>query len=308
MELAHVTRVTTLGELAASIAHEVNQPLAAIVTNGEVCIRWLDREVPNLGEVRGAVVDVISNGRRASDIIQRLRALSRKTETQKAALDINEAIREVMPLVQQKVLNHRVSLNLDLAPTLPAVLGDRVQLQQVILNLIVNGMEAMATVADRPRKIVVSSQLEDSSQVLVAVENSGVGIDPENTKQLYDAFFTTKSSGMGMGLSICRSIIENHGGKLWASTNAGPGATFQFHLGAVSRCRLLIQPTQVAENCKPASGSWRQLPRSLAASHSRQQCRHWPSSRYPDYSEQDWDDGGRPAGRRHGSTFSQPWR
>ena len=230
MELAHVTRVTTLGELAASIAHEVNQPLAAIVTNGEVGLRWLDREVPDLAEVREAVGDMISNGRRASEIIQRLRALSRKTETQKAALDINDAISEVIPLVQQEVLSHRVSLRLELAPTLPAVLGDRVQLQQVIINLIVNGMEAMAPVTDRPRELVVRSQLDDSGQVLVAVEDSGIGIDPENAKQLFNAFFTTKPSGMGMGLSICRSIIENHGGRLWASRNAGPGATFQFAL------------------------------------------------------------------------------
>ena len=230
MELAHVARVTTLGELAASIAHEVNQPLAAIVINGEVGLRWLDREVPDLAEVREALGGMISNGRRASEIIQRLRALSRKTETQKVALDINDAISEVIPLVQQEVLSHRVSLRLDLAPTLPAVLGDRVQLQQVIINLIVNGMEAMAPVTDRPRELVVRSQLDDSGQVLVAVEDSGVGIDPENAKQLFNAFFTTKPSGMGMGLSICRSIIENHGGRLWASRNAGPGATFQFTL------------------------------------------------------------------------------
>ena len=173
MELAHVARVTTLGELAASIAHEVNQPLAAIVTNGEVRLRWLDREVPDLAEVREAVGDMISNGRRASEIIQRLRALSRKTEIQKVAVDINEAISEVTQLVHSEVLSHRVSLRLELAPTLPAVLGDRVQLQQVIINLIVNGMEAMAPVTDRPRELVVRSQLDDSGQVLVAVEDFG---------------------------------------------------------------------------------------------------------------------------------------
>jgi C4-dicarboxylate-specific signal transduction histidine kinase len=229
-DLAHVTRVTTLGELTASIAHEVNQPLAAIVTNGEVCLRWLDREVPDLGEVRDSVGSIIRSGRRASEIIQRLRALSRKSETQKVAVDINGAIHEVIPLVQHEVLSHRVSLRLELAPTLPAVLGDRVQLQQVIINLIVNGMEAMADVTDRPRELVIRSHLDDSGQVLVAVEDSGVGMDPENAKLLFNAFFTTKSSGMGMGLSICRSIIENHGGKLWATLNAGPGATFWFAL------------------------------------------------------------------------------
>ncbi|WP_254021588.1 ATP-binding protein [Mesorhizobium escarrei] len=229
-ELAHVSRVTTLGELTASIAHEVNQPLAAIVTNGEVGLQWLDREVPDLAEVREALHDMISNGRRAGEIIHRLRALSKRTETQKVGLDINHAIREVIPLMHQEVLSRGVSLRLELAPALPAVLGDRVQLQQVIINLIVNGVEAMAPITDRSHELVIRSQLDDAGQVLVAVEDAGVGIDPGNVRQLFDPFFTTKPSGMGMGLSICRSIMENHGGKLWASRNAGPGATFQFAL------------------------------------------------------------------------------
>jgi signal transduction histidine kinase len=146
------------------------------------------------------------------------------------AVNLNDAISEVIPLVQQEAVSHRVSLRLELAPTLPAVLGDRVQLQQVILNLIVNGMEAMADVTDRPRELVIRSQLDDGGLVLVAIEDTGIGIDLENAKQLFNAFFTTKPRGMGMGLSICRSIIENHGGRLWASPNAGPGATFQFTL------------------------------------------------------------------------------
>jgi PAS domain S-box-containing protein len=229
-ELAHVARVMTLGELTASIAHEVNQPLAAIVTNGEVCLQWLDRDVPDLAEVREGIGDMISNGRRASEIVRRLRALAKKTGTQKVAVNLNDAISEVIPLVQQEAVSHRVSLRLELAPTLPAVLGDRVQLQQVILNLIVNGMEAMAPVTDRPRELVVRSQLDAGGLVLVAIEDAGIGIDPENAKQLFNAFFTTKPSGMGMGLSICRSIVESHGGRLWASRNAGPGATFQFAL------------------------------------------------------------------------------
>ncbi len=199
MELAHVARVTTLGELAASIAHEVNQPLTAIVINGEAGLRWLDREVPDLTEAREALGGIISSGRRASEIIHRLRALSRKTETQKAALDINDAISEVIPLVQQEVLSHRVSLRLDLAPTLPAVLGDRVQLQQVILNLIVNGVEAMAPVTDRSRELVVRSQLDDSGQVLVAVEDSGVGIDPENAKQALQCLLHHQTQRNGHG-------------------------------------------------------------------------------------------------------------
>jgi PAS domain S-box-containing protein len=230
MELAHVTRVTTLGELIASIAHEVNQPLAAIVINGEVGLQWLDREVPDLAEVREALHDMISNGRRGGEIIQRLRALSKRTETQMVGLDINEAINEVIPLVRQEVLSRRVSLRMELAPALPAVLGDRVQLQQVIINLIVNGMEAMAPVTDWPRALVIRSQLDDAGKVLVAVEDAGVGIDPGNVRQLFDPFFTTKPSGMGMGLSICRSIVESHGGTIWASLNEGPGATFQFAL------------------------------------------------------------------------------
>ena len=199
MELAHVARVTTLGELTASIAHEVNQPLAAIVTNGEVGLQWLDRETPDLAEVREALGDMIRNGRRAGEIIQRLRALSGKTETQKVALDINDVIREVIPLVHQEVLSHRVSLRLELAPTLPPLLGDRVQLQQVILNLIVNGMEAMAPVTDRPRELVVRSQLDDGGQVLVAVQDSGVGIDPEKATQLFNAFYHDQAERHGHG-------------------------------------------------------------------------------------------------------------
>jgi NO-binding membrane sensor protein with MHYT domain len=229
-DLAHVTRVTTLGELTASIAHEVNQPLTAIVTNGDVCLQWLDREVPDLGEVRDCVRDMVTNGRRASEIIQRLRTLSRKTETQKVALDINDAIGEVIPLVQQEVINHRVALRLELAPRLPPVLGDRVQLQQVVINLIVNGMDAMASVDGRPRELAIRSQRHGPDQVLIAVRDTGVGIDPQSVGGIFEAFYSTKPSGMGMGLSICRSIIESHGGTIWASPNEGPGATFQFAL------------------------------------------------------------------------------
>ena len=229
MELAHVARDDP-GRADSLDRHEVNQPLAAIVTNGEVGLQWLDREVPDLAEVREALGDMISNGRRANEIIQRLRALSRKTETQKVALDINSAISEVTQLVQPEVLSHRVSLRLELAPTLPSVLGDRVQLQQVIINLIVNGMEAMASISDRPRELVVRSQLDETGQVLIAVQNSGVGIDPENANKFFSAFFTTKPSGMGMGLSICRSIVEAHGGRVWACANKPRGAVFRFHV------------------------------------------------------------------------------
>jgi PAS domain S-box-containing protein len=230
-ELAHVTRVTTLGELTASIAHEVNQPLAAIVTNGEACLRWLARAVPDLDEVRAGVEFMINDGNRAAEVIRRIRALSSKTNAAMTPLPINEVIDEAILLLRHEVLSHRASLRLELASELPLVLGDRIQLQQVIINLAMNGMEAMAPVADRARELEIRSRRE-TDQVLVAVQDSGVGIDPEHVDRLFNAFFTTKPSGMGMGLSICRSIIEAHRGKLWASRNADAGATFQFTLPA----------------------------------------------------------------------------
>jgi C4-dicarboxylate-specific signal transduction histidine kinase len=228
-ELAHVTRLTTLGQLMASIAHEVNQPLAAIVANGDACLRWLRRDVPQLDEVRGAVEGMMDDGNRAAEVIRRVRALAKKTDAPKAPLPINDVIEEVALLLQREVLSHRASLRLELATELPLVLGDRIQLQQVIINLVMNGMEAMASVTDRPRELKILSRRE-TGMVLVAVEDSGVGIDPEHAERLFNAFFTTKPSGMGMGLSICRSIIEAHGGKLWAARNVGAGAMFQFTL------------------------------------------------------------------------------
>jgi C4-dicarboxylate-specific signal transduction histidine kinase len=229
-DLAHVTRMTTLGELTASIAHEVNQPLAAIVTNGAACLRWLAPERPDLDEARAAVECMISDGHRASEVIQRLRALCQKTDPQKTLLDINEVIEEALLLVQREVLDHRVALQRDLSPALTPVLGDRVQLQQVIINLVMNGMEAMAAVSDRRRGLLIRSHQHAADQVIVMVQDSGVGIEPENVDRLFGSFFTTKPGGMGMGLSICRSIIEAHDGRLWASRNTGPGATFQFTL------------------------------------------------------------------------------
>ena len=230
-ELAHVTRVTTLGQLTASIAHEVNQPLAAIVASGDACLRWLGRDVPQLDEVRAAVEGMINDGNRAAEVIRRVRALAKKTDAPKAPLPINEVIDEVIQLLRREVLSHRAALRLELASELPLVLVDRIQLQQVIINLVMNGMEAMAPITDRPRELKIQSRRE-GDQVLVAVEDSGIGIDPGQVDRLFNAFFTTKPNGMGMGLSICRSIIEAHGGKLWASRNAGPGATFQLALPA----------------------------------------------------------------------------
>jgi PAS domain S-box-containing protein len=227
--LAHVTRVTALGELAASIAHEVNQPLAAVVTNAAACLRWLDRDPANLNEARATLRSIINDGNRAGEVIQRVRALVNKT-TDRKALHINEIVNEVMSLVQHELFSHRVALRLELAPALPPVLADRIQLQQVILNLVINGIEAMQPVKDRPRELVIRTLQDETSQVLVTVSDVGVGVAAENADRLFDAFFTTKSSGMGMGLSICRSIVNAHGGRLSASGNAGPGATFQFTL------------------------------------------------------------------------------
>jgi PAS domain S-box-containing protein len=229
-DLAHVVRVTTLGELTASIAHEVNQPLAAVVANAEACLRWLDRATPDLTAARRSVESIINDGNRASGVIRRIRALVNKTNIERAPLDINDVVRETIPLVQRELIGHHVLLRMELAPALPMVAGDRVQLQQVIINLVMNAIEAMQPVTDRPREMVIRSRRDETQQVLVTVTDCGVGISPENANRLFDAFFTTKSSGMGMGLSICRSIMEAHGGRLWATANARQGATFQFTL------------------------------------------------------------------------------
>jgi PAS domain S-box-containing protein len=229
-ELAHVARVTALGELAASIAHEVNQPLAAVVANAAACQRWLAHTPPNLDEARSTVQSIIKDGNRAGEVIQRVRGLVNKTVDQKVPLDINEVVNEVITLLHHELASHRMSLRMELAPALGPVLGDRIQLQQVILNLIINGMEAMQPVAEGQRELVIRTSKNEARQILVTVSDCGVGLAAENADRLFDAFFTTKSGGMGMGLSICRSIVEAHGGRLSASANAGPGATFQFIL------------------------------------------------------------------------------
>jgi PAS domain S-box-containing protein len=230
MELARVTRVTTLGELTASIAHEVNQPLAAVVANAEACLRWLDRGTPDLNAVRRSVEWVIDDGNRASEVIRRVRSLANKSDIDKVPLDVNDLVSEVIALVQRELISHRVTLRTELAPALPIILGDRVQLQQVIINLVINGAEAMQSVTDRPRELVIRSCQDETRQVLVGVTDCGVGISAENADRLFNPFFTTKSGGMGMGLSICRSIMEAHGGRLWATANLPHGAAFQFTL------------------------------------------------------------------------------
>jgi PAS domain S-box-containing protein len=230
MELARITRVTTLGELTASIAHEVNQPLAAVVNAAAACRRWLDGGTPNLDEARSAVDWIIKEGNRASEVIRRVRALANKTDIEKVPLDIDDVVREAIALVQRELISHQVSLRMELAPAAPKILGERVPLQQVIINLVMNSIEAMQSVMDRPRDLVIRSQQDQSHRVLVTVTDSGVGISAENADRLFNAFFTTKSSGMGMGLSICRSIIEAHGGRLWTTANVPHGAMFQFTL------------------------------------------------------------------------------
>jgi two-component system sensor kinase FixL len=229
-ELAHVTRVTTLGEMTASIAHEINQPLAAVVNNASACLRWLAGQAPNLEEARKSTALIIADGHRAGEIIGRIRALAKKSPPRKDRLDINETILEVTALARSEAQKNRVSLQTQLSSDLPLILGDRIQLQQVVLNLIINAIEAMSGAGENPRELLVGSEKDESQGVLVAVRDSGPGIDPESLDHLFTAFFTTKPQGMGMGLAISRSIIEAHGGRLWATANEGRGAVFQFTL------------------------------------------------------------------------------
>jgi PAS domain S-box-containing protein len=233
-ELAHVTRVTTLGEMSASIAHEVNQPLAAIVTNSEAALRWLGRDVPDLEEARAAIGQVVKEVRRAGEVIRRIREFSKKTNPQTARLDINEVLEEAVTLLRHEALRHQVTMELELESGFLPVRGDRIQLQQVIINLAMNGMQAMATVHDRHRMLVMRTHRQQSERVLVAVEDVGIGVKPEDADQLFNAFYTTKPGGLGMGLAICRSIIEAHGGRLWAEANVPRGAIFSFTVPAVA--------------------------------------------------------------------------
>jgi PAS domain S-box-containing protein len=235
MELAHITRVATLGEMTASIAHEVNQPLTAVIANANASLRWLAAATPNLDEARDAVSRILRDGSRAGEVIARIRALVQKTDTEKVRLDINQTVQEVVLLMQNEAVRRGVAIRMDLATDVASVWGDRIQLQQVILNLVMNGIEAMDTIADRPREMLIRSSDHESNQLLVAVQDSGVGIDSQNLDKIFDAFYTTKQQGMGMGLAISRSIVENHGGQLWAVLNDGPGATFQFTLQACGK-------------------------------------------------------------------------
>jgi PAS domain S-box-containing protein len=229
-ELAHVTRVTMLGELTASIAHEINQPLAAVIANAEACLGWLDRNPTDLDAARRSVEWIVEDGNRAGEVIRRVRALAKKTDIEKAPLDLNDVVRDVMTLVQRELSSHAVSLRLELAPNLPGIFGDRVQLQQVIINLVINAVEAMESGTDRPPVLTVRSGRQDSDRIFLAVADNGVGIADADSERMFAPFFTTKPGGMGMGLSICRSILEAHDGRLSLSRTDGGGATFQFVL------------------------------------------------------------------------------
>jgi len=229
-ELAHVAQVTTLSTLTASIAHEVNQPLSGIVTNASTCLRMLDANPPNLEGARETARRTIRDGNRASEVITRLRGLfSRKSATFEP-FDLNEAVEEVIALLLSELQRNRIVLRPDLAADLPAVLGDRIQVQQVILNLIRNGSDAMSAVDDRPRDLLITTESDQGSGVRLSVKDTGVGFDPQSEEQLFEAFYTTKGDGMGIGLSVSRSIMESHRGRLWAVRNEGPGATFLFSI------------------------------------------------------------------------------
>jgi signal transduction histidine kinase len=225
-QLAHVNRVATMGELSASIAHEVTQPIAGVVTNANAALRWLGRRPPDLQKAQYSLDEIIKDGNRATDIVERLRALIKKAPPRKDALEINGAILEVIALTRGEILKHGGSVQTQLAEDLPLIQGDRVQLQQVILNLIINAVEAMSAVSEGARELLISTGKDASGGVLVTVRDSGPGLNPESFDSLFDAFYTTKPGGMGMGLSICRSIVEAHGGRIWASL-AAPGTAFQ---------------------------------------------------------------------------------
>jgi C4-dicarboxylate-specific signal transduction histidine kinase len=227
-ELAHLSRVFTMGELTSSIAHEVNQPLTAVVTNGHACLEWLSANPPDLEEARQSAERIIKDGTRAGKVLGRIRSLFKKEAPSREWLNLNDVIRELTVFLRGEAMSRRVSLRTDLAADLPRVRGDQVQLQQVVLNLIVNGIEAMRATVDQPKEIWIRSCREDSVGVRIVVEDRGVGLSPEIAEKIFQPFFTTKDQGIGMGLSISRSIVESHAGRLWAAPGRSGGAMFQF--------------------------------------------------------------------------------
>jgi C4-dicarboxylate-specific signal transduction histidine kinase len=241
-ELAHVARVTAMGEMAATIVHEVTQPLTGIVTNGNACLNWLNGESPNLVKARQTVERIIRDGDRANAVIQEVRALAKKAPPKTEAVNVNDVVRGTIALTTGELNRNQVQLEMDLAEDLPLVMGDRVQLQQVLLNLIVNAIEAMHPISGRARQLRVrSDKVSEPEGVRITVEDSGIGIDRQKMERIFDTFFTTKPQGMGMGLSICRTIIEAHGGTLSVIPKKDHGATFRFVLPASAEERLMVR-------------------------------------------------------------------
>jgi PAS domain S-box-containing protein len=228
-DLAHASRMTTMGELTASLAHEVNQPITAAVNGASTCIRWLTREDPDLGEAREAALGVVRNAKRAADIINRIRSILKKGESKRQLADVNELIQEMIALLRSETNRYSISVRTDLDAHLPKVMADSVQVQQVLMNLIMNGIDAMKDV-DRERELAIRSRRAEDQQLIISVSDSGVGLPPEQTDKIFDPFFTTKLHGIGMGLRISRSIVESHGGRLWAADNSPQGASFTFTL------------------------------------------------------------------------------
>src|SRR5580700_3952637 len=229
-EIARIARITTMGELAASIAHELNQPLGSIIVSGDACLRWLEAKPPNLDEVLQAVEAIIRDGTRASGVLVRIRGLLRRGEGLRERSDINDVVREVIALSDGELRRNGLSLRTEMPGDLPPVVVDRILMQQVILNLIMNAMEAMHAVSDRARVLRIRTEEQSSGSIIVLVKDSGLGIDPQHSSRMFEAFYTTKVQGIGMGLTISRSIVEAHGGRLWAIANDGPGSTFCFTL------------------------------------------------------------------------------
>jgi PAS domain S-box-containing protein len=238
VELAHATRVMTMGEVASSIAHEINQPLGAIVNYGNACLRLLKSGRANLTEMAGALSAIVNDAERASAIIARIRALSKKTPPEMALLQVEDLVTDILPLVRHQLTGRRIALKTALPGELSPILGDRIQLQQVLLNLVVNGIEAMSKVPEDQRQLVIEAQShvsEDQAFVLITVTDSGIGLKAEDLPRVFETFYTTKAAGMGMGLAISRSIVEAHGGRLWATPNGDLGATFQLMLPVQAR-------------------------------------------------------------------------
>jgi len=228
-DLEHVSRVTTMGQLTASLAHEVNQPIAAAITNANACMRWLAAVKPNVEEARAAATRIVKDGTRAAEIISRIRLLFKKGTAERKLLDINEAIREMVVMLRGEATRYNIFVRTELALDLPDVMGDRVQLQQVLMNLIMNGIEAMKDV-EGLRELVIESQRAENEQVLLRINDTGIGLPPQQAEQIFNAFFTTKAQGTGMGLAISRSIVESHGGRIWAAGNPPRGASFYLSL------------------------------------------------------------------------------